>query len=155
MNTQIDITTHDSVADFFISFAQIHGDCITNLKLQKLVYYAQAWHLAIFDAPLFEEEFQAWVHGPVCPPLYARFRDYRWNPISLDIEEPKISLDAKKYLTEVCEAYGQYSGYQLEQMTHTEAPWIEARGGIPLDEASTSIIAKQAMREYYAELIEK
>lgn len=144
--------THDTVANFFINFTQNHGDCLTNLKLQKLVYYAQAWHLALYDEPLFESDFQAWVHGPVCPPLYARFREYRWNPISEHPDQVDISDTVEKHLIDVFEAYGQYSGYQLEQMTHAESPWVDARGGIPLDEASVAIIPKQAMRDFYSKL---
>ena len=52
-----------------------------NLKLQKLVYYAQAWHLALRDVPLFEEDFEAWVHGPVIPALYQEYKKFGWRPI--------------------------------------------------------------------------
>jgi len=144
--------THDTVADFFIKFAHEHGDCLTNLKLQKLVYYAQAWNLALYDKPLFESDFQAWVHGPVCPELYARFKGYRWKPITEQPDLPEIPENVKKHLIDVFEAYERYSGYQLEQMTHAEAPWIDARDGIPLDEASNAVISKESMKDFYSKL---
>ncbi|MCF6337725.1 MAG: DUF4065 domain-containing protein [Gammaproteobacteria bacterium] len=144
--------THDTIADFFIDFAQDHGDYLTNLKLQKLVYYAQAWNLALYDKPLFDADFQAWVHGPVCPALYTRFKKYRWNPITIRPETATLPDDVKAHLVNVFEAYEQYSGYQLEQMTHAEAPWVDARKGIPLDEASTAVISKQSMKDFYSKL---
>ena len=56
----------------------LHKKSFTHKQLQKLCYYAQAWHLALLNRPLFDEEFQAWIHGPVCPTLYAHYVDYRW-----------------------------------------------------------------------------
>lgn len=145
---------HDTIADFFIDFSQNHGDCLTNLKLQKLVYYAQAWYLGINGSSLIESDFQAWVHGPVCPSLYRRFKKYGWNPISEHPEEVSIPDNIREHLTEVFDVYGQYSGYQLEQMTHAESPWMSARGDIPLDDASNAIISKQSMQDFYSELAE-
>lgn len=58
------------VADYIIAFAHEHGDPVSNLKLQKLLYYAQAWHLALHDNPLFDERIEASVHGPAVPPVY-------------------------------------------------------------------------------------
>lgn len=144
--------TSNSIADFFISFAQKHGDYLTNLKLQKLVYYAQAWNLALNDKPLFDNDFQAWIHGPVCPSLYSKFKQYRWNPITEAPSDVTLPDVIEKHLIEVFDIYGQYSGYQLEQMTHAEAPWIDARGDALLDEASTAVIPKQAMKVFYSKL---
>lgn len=144
--------THNSIADFYIKFSHEHGDYITNLKLQKLVYYAQAWHLGLYSKELFEADFQAWVHGPVCPPLYFRLKQYGWNPITEQPEKIDIQEDVEKHLIEVYEVYGQYTGYQLEQMTHSESPWLDARGGIPIDEASSEIIPKKSMMEFYSKI---
>lgn len=144
--------THDTVADFFIVSAHKHGDCLTNLKLQKLVYYAQAWSLGLRGEEIFDADFQAWVHGPVCPALYARFKEYRWNPITIQPELPKIPDEIESHLIDVYEAYEQFSGYQLEKMTHAEDPWIIARDGIPLDEASNAVIHKEEIRDFYSRL---
>ena len=65
--------TISDIADYFITKNHEYGDYITNLKLQKLVYYAQAWYLAFLDKPLFDEDFEAWVHGPVNRDLYDRY----------------------------------------------------------------------------------
>jgi uncharacterized phage-associated protein len=143
-------TTATQIADFFINFSQNHGDCTTNLKLQKLVYYAQAWNIALYDEALFEEDFEAWVHGPVCPSLYSRFKKYRWNAISEEVKKPELSDKVQEHLLDIIDAYGVHSGYELEQMTHKEKPWVEARGNTPLDEISTAIITKNSMKEYYS-----
>ena len=72
------------VASWFLS-----QDSMTHKKLQKLCYYAQAWYCALYDgSPLFEDEIQAWVHGPVVPSLYPVYADYKWIPI------PKAEFDA-------------------------------------------------------------
>lgn len=69
------------IASYFIERANQTKSTINNLKLQKLVYYSQAWHLAIHGIPLFKEDFQAWVHGPVVPELYQKYKGFGWQPI--------------------------------------------------------------------------
>jgi uncharacterized phage-associated protein len=148
-------TTANAVADFFLSFCQEHGDCLTNLRLQKLVYYAQAWHLALYNAPLFDEKFQAWVHGPVVPSLYQRFKRYGWQPITAAVSEPNISGHVREHLEEVFNVYGRYSAWDLERMTHSEEPWTAAREGLDLDENCEREISDDLMLEYYRRLAER
>lgn len=143
-------TTAREVADFFLSFAHEHGDNLSNLKLQKLVYYAQAWFLALCDAPLFDEDFQAWVHGPVCVPLYHDFKQYSWHPIMENPNMPMLDGDVREHLEEVYSVFASFSAYDLENMTHEEAPWLEARGELPIDEASTNVISREMMQAFYA-----
>src|SRR6266567_7157103 len=126
-------TTARRVADLILHSAFEQKIEITNLKLQKLLYYCQAWYLAIQDRPLFGERIEAWVHGPVVPPVFGSLKDYRWNPIPSpgDVEErDPVVLD---HVHEVLEAYGDLSGQQLEALTHREDPWRSARKGFPED----------------------
>lgn len=142
------------VAAYFLAKAQEHGDLITHLKLQKLVYYAQAWYLALFDQLLFEEELQAWVHGPVAPSLYNLYKEYGWMPITEKVAMPDINEEKiYKHLDEVYEVFGGFTAFELERMTHEETPWINARGGIPNDIQSTNIINPDDMKNYYHQLI--
>ena len=147
--------TANEVADYFIALSNGSGEAMTNLKLQKLVYYAQAWHLANEDTPLFNEDFQAWVHGPVIPDLYHEYKEFGASPIvkEIDIEGLKARLgdDVVSYLDEVAGVYMPYGGYHLEMMTHKEDPWIEARGGCQDDEICAEIISKEKMRTYYGQ----
>lgn len=145
--------TADQVADFIIRFAHEYGDCITNLKLQKLLYYAQGWFLALNDGePLFDEHLEAWVHGPVHPGVYHRFKRLRWDPISCDIDEPQIPADVADHLREVLDAYGPFSAYQLELMTHREDPWINARDGLAPDEPSQALISHPDMQKFFSSI---
>ena len=138
------------VADFLVRFCDEHGDVITNLRLQKYLYYAQGWFLAFYDRPLFDEDLQAWVYGPVHPETYRRFKHHSFQPVTGDdvgsSELPDIVQD---HLVEVHSAYGKFSAWDLERMTHAEDPWREARGDLPEDEPSTAVISQESMRRYF------
>lgn len=136
------------VASYFIKLANDTGSFISNLKLQKLVYYAQAWFLAIYGEPLFDEEFQAWIHGPVIPDLYARYKEFGWRPIQEDAN-PDLPDHISAFLDEVASEYFACDAYELEKMTHLEDPWRIARGNLPPDASSSEIIQKGWMQEYY------
>ena len=147
--------TANQVADFILCFAREHGDNLTNLKLQKLVYYAQAWHLALYDEPLFDDPVQAWVHGPVVYSVYQRFKDYGWQPITAPIDCDRVTLPeaVEQHLIEVMDEYGGFNAYELERMTHEEAPWQNARGALPMDEPSNTVINPDDMKHYYRQRV--
>lgn len=146
------------VAAYFLCRQDLEaGDPITHLKLQKLVYYAQAWSLALRLEPLFDEDFEAWVHGPALMSLYTYYADHGWNPLPIpqDFDSSSIDEEVRSFLDEVWQVYGGYSAKKLEQLTHSEQPWIEARKGCgPLDK-SREIIRKESMQAYYRGLYEK
>lgn len=151
--------TSADVADYFLAFANETGDLVTNMKLQKLVYYAQAWFIANKKKALFDEEFEAWVHGPVIPTLYRKYKIHGFSPI---IQKSVLSEVKKRFdketldiLEEVTKAYMQYSAYQMELMTHQEAPWIEARKGLEPDENSDNSINKDLIKDYYGARLRK
>lgn len=148
------ITAYD-VAKYFIFKANQVGSFLSNLKLQKLVYYAQAWYLANYKKPLFAEKFEAWIHGPVQPELYRKFKSFKWLPIDLEVNEVPASItkDITDFLDEVAEAYFKYDGLELEIMTHNELPWQEARKGISPYEFSNEIISEETMQIFYSGLL--
>lgn len=144
----IDVFT---VAKYFLQ-----QNSMTHKKLQKLCYYAQAWHCAFYkNKPLFENRIEAWVHGPVSPELYARYSGYGWNEIpQLDItEEIDITRKEKKLLDQIWEIYGKYDATQLEILSHTEEPWKNARNGIEELVSSNEEITYEAMGQYYREIL--
>lgn len=147
-----DLISPPTLSDFLLVESRERGDVLTNLKLQKLIYYAQAWHLAIKDAPLFEEDFEAWVHGPVLRSQYFRFRDFTWKPITTDVARPTVPGAIATHLDQVVDVFGCETAVALELMTHREGPWIDARGGVPMDSPSNAIITKSAMKEFYRAL---
>lgn len=148
-----DICSPDLVSNYLLAESRERGDVLTNLKLQKLLYYAQAWHLALKGEPIFAEEFRAWVHGPVLLSQYHRFRKYRWEPILEDIQRPDdLAASVRDHLDEVLDVFGSETATALELMTHREQPWQEARGDTPSDEPSNAIINKNIMKDFYRSL---
>lgn len=122
------------IARYFLALGQVadetgdEEDPISNLKLQKLVYYAQGYHLALHDQPLFPEPIQAWNHGPVVPDLYREYKKYGSGPIpheeGLDLRA--IDEPTQQFLKNVYETVGQFTAWRLRQMTHAEPPWRES-----------------------------
>jgi uncharacterized phage-associated protein len=114
----------NDVADYFLSKNdETAGELISNLKLQKLLYYAQGFHLAITDKPLFPERIEAWIHGPVVPRVYHRFKDYGETALPAAGQRLSFDKETAELLEEVHQVYGQFSAWKLREMTHEEAPW--------------------------------
>ncbi|MEH7062220.1 type II toxin-antitoxin system antitoxin SocA domain-containing protein [Bacillus wiedmannii] len=145
------------VANYFLSKSTPNTEySITHLKLQKLVYYAQGWHLALNDGQeLFEEDIRAWVHGPVCPKLYEMYNNHKYFEIQPVVVPESILANAKvkKTLDIVWETYGSYDGKFLEELTHQEMPWLKARENLDPDQSGNELISKEAMEEYFKEML--
>ncbi len=145
------ITDCLDVARYFIVKAYEDGREaeMTNMKVQKLLYYAQSLHLALYDEPLFNEEIQAWRYGPVCPPAYRFYSDFEANQLPIpDREElSQIPDERKDVLAEVWEYFGSYHAYLLSDMTHLEFPWKKARRGLSSEARSTERILLQDLKE--------
>ncbi len=146
---------HSDVADYFLALANESGDVVTNLKLQKLVYYAQAWHLGIFSKRLFSADFEAWVHGPVIPALYHTYKERGSAPIVIKLKTSDVAARfhpaAVKFLGDVADVYMKFGGHELELMTHQEEPWVEARQGLEPDEPCSVVISEKTMERYYGQ----
>lgn len=133
------------IADWFLAKSEM-----THKKLQKLCYYAQAWCYALRGYRLADTDFQAWIHGPVSPALYERFKGFGYDSIRIvgdyvsQIEEADVQL-----LEDVWETYGDHTGNALEVLTHREFPWQEARKGYAPDERCTVVISPESMISYY------
>ncbi|MER0238053.1 type II toxin-antitoxin system antitoxin SocA domain-containing protein [Fulvimarina sp. MAC8] len=141
------------LADALIFESRERGELLTPLKLQKLVFYADAWHLALYDSEITSEGFQAWVHGPVALSQYHRFKDLKWRPIDDEsIEYPEISESLKAHVDEIIDVFGSETAVALEIMTHHERPWLDARGDIPEDAPCNNYISKQVTKDYYRSL---
>lgn len=149
------MATASELARYIVKAFQEAGDPVTNLKLQKLLYYVQGWHLVIHDKPAFNERMEAWIHGPVQPGVYGEYKWYRWNPITDDVSVPALDKELVELTNEVLDAYGGDSGYELEIRTHHETPWLEARNGIPPDQESTAIISHESMKLFFSRLADE
>lgn len=127
---------------------------ITAMKLQKLVYYSQAWSLVWDEKALFTEEIQAWANGPVTPALYNEHRGiYNLTSISKG-DSSALDTYEKETIDVVLGAYGDKSSQWLSDRTHSEMPWIEARkqAGISDGEICNEPITQAMMMEYYSSL---
>jgi uncharacterized phage-associated protein len=134
----------------------LHKESMSNKKLQKLCYYAEAWHQALYDSTLIKgSHFEAWVHGPVCPSLYEKYKDYGWNDIPKLKKKPTIDQETNEFLEIVYNTYGHFTGHQLETLTHNEKPWQEAREGLGECEASNNVIKTAIMKEFYNSIREE
>lgn len=121
-------------------------------KLQKLCYYSQAWAIAWTEKPLFDEDFQAWSNGPVCPELFNLHRGmYSISDIGKG-NSSLLSEDEKDTINTVLSEYGDMQPYDLRELTHQEPPWKNARGNVPEGEPCRNIITKESMGEYYGSL---
>lgn len=150
MNTEM-YTVFDAANWFMKKGANIHK------KIQKLCYYAQAWNLVYNGSPMFDSGFEAWVHGPVNRWLWNELKGYGY----CDIEPNALGDKAKEItdaailnvLDQVWATYGEYSGFELERLTHTEAPWLRAREGYSDMEPSNVPIDPELMKSYYSSLL--
>lgn len=126
------------------------GDLLTNLKLQKLLYYEQGFHLAYFGTQLFEENIEAWQYGPVVPDVYNYFKKYGKNVI--EPEECGIQISDKEecaLFDEVYSVYGKYSAFGLMNMTHSESPWASTHVGVGNE------ISLQKMTDFFKTRLEQ
>jgi len=130
-----------------------HGD-MTAMKLQKLMYYAQAWHMVWAERPLFDDDFEAWANGPVLPSLYDRHRGMFYVSPALFPYADSATLHPQERtnIDKVLGFYGQQTAQWLSNLTHQEAPWLQARGALAPGAASSEIVPKFAMHEYYSGL---
>lgn len=139
------------VADYFIWFSNKNNVKVYTMTIHKNVYYAQAWYLAIYDQPLFEEDFQAWIYGPVIPELYAEYKicDSR-KPISINLTLPRLSPEIENFLQIIATSFIDINRFTLSDLTHEKgSPWDLTRGNLPPDARSQKIIPKNLIKNYY------
>jgi uncharacterized phage-associated protein len=127
---------------------------MTHLKLQKLVYYAQAWSLVWDESPLFREKIEAWVGGPVVPKLFDRLRHrFKVDYKTLGAGDPdRLNSTQRETLDAVLDYYAPQSSQYLSDLTHLEEPWQEARRGLATGERGKREITRASMAIYYGSL---
>ena len=156
------------VANFFLEKAHQEGVPLTAMKLQKLVYIAYGWHLALTNKKLFTEEIEAWKHGPVVPSLYHEFKHFRKNPITsfatsydYDSEQeivPRVQEsegETNMVLSKVWNIYKRFSGWSLREKTHVkDGPWDrvydEKKMGVEIRDEDISEHYKERIKVYLA-----
>lgn len=143
------------VADWFLAQSSMSPK-----KLQKLMYYAYAWILTLTNESsqhlnnrLFDQHFEAWVHGPVLRSIYYEYNHYRFDEIPQKGETPKFSADVMDILEQVWQVYGSYSANELESITHQELPWQVARQNLSPLEASNRYLDDRVIFDFYIQQV--
>lgn len=136
-----------SIANKILAYAAAendNGELFSNMKLQKLLYYVQGFHLAVFETPLFDEEIEAWMYGPVVPSVYYHYQQYQNKGIEPS-EEEILALPQKEeaLFNEVLRIYGNYSAIGLMNFTHAEYPWVSTPTG------RGNIITKDKLQAFF------
>lgn len=138
-----------AVANWFLK-----KESMTQKKLQKLCYYAQAWSYALRNEPLVDSEFEAWVHGPVSRRLYAHYGGTGFAPLSPNAVDTAFSPDIEEFLGSVWLTYGEHTGNSLEVLSHGEPPWLNARAGCDSHAKCENKISPDDMKWYYRSIYE-
>jgi len=144
---------------YFLYRCSFFGDIITNLKMQKLLYFTHVWSLVNSGESCFEEKFQAWPNGPVLKSVYDQLKHFGGMPIDPDFSgidsekklqtlEKSLSIQ-KEVLDEVYEIYGSLPAFQLVALSHQENSWINARKGLDVSEHSTGFMLDKDILEQY------
>lgn len=137
------------VAKFFLQ----KGGPIISMKLQKIVYYAQAWSLVLRGKALFPERILAWSYGPIIYELYEQHK-HNFVVTYLKYGDPtRLHDDEKAFLEKIYAYYSKFSYSELSQMTHSEDPWITAYRNTMHEEGSSSVISLESMEEFYSKKI--
>lgn len=127
--------------------------CMTTIKLQKLVYYCQAWSLVWKETSLFESKIEAWANGPVSPELFSSHKGRFEIKASEKIgESTKLTSHQKEVIDAVIDTYGGKSSQWLVELTHLENPWRDARENVPAGQRCNKEITLSAMHDYYSGL---
>lgn len=140
-----------------INYILNHCGDITPLALQKSLYYVQGFYYAFNNKFLFEEDCQAWAHGPVYPEVYFKYKHFKFDPIESKIEVSDTIFTSSELIIieNVIKHFCCYSGKVLEKFTHSEYPWLQTRGNIPELKSSTEIIKKEYIGKYFKDVKEK
>jgi uncharacterized phage-associated protein len=167
-------TSAKAIANYFLELARKERKALNPMQIQKLVYFAHGWYLALFGQPLVQEDIQAWSYGPVIPSLYGEFKKFGNGPINeeatesrfegmifkvvkpsiRDIPDVQERTRIEAFLDRVWKVYSPFSAIQLSNMTHQEdSPWkiaLEQSGG-----GRGTIIQNNLIREYFLKQVQK
>lgn len=158
----------DDIANYFVWFANEHGDLITHLKVQKLCYFAEVFYVAHKGQSLTGEPFEAWVHGPVSKTLWERLKKYQHRPINEEVSllseydtgectyvKPDVPEEIEAHLEKVIAICWGVSAWELECLSHEHVPWKNARKDLKPYEHCDRQIMQDDIREFYTEYVKE
>lgn len=141
-----------TIANYFLT-----RSALTPKKIQKIVYYAYSWFIALNNENaneitnvLFNERPEAWLHGPVFPNLYNHFREFNWHEVPrIEREIVFENSDINDFLDNIWNVFGELSADELEYMTHQELPWINARKNVNSSDPSNNLMSLEDIFNFY------
>ena len=145
-------TKASDVARYLIllASAEAEPEYLSPMRLQKLLYYVQGWHLARTGLPMFSDRIEAWARGPVVPSVWREYRDKGTRIIFPEgLANPNLSDADKKFVESVWSAYKGFSAISLSEMTHGETPWKETRGNLPPEASCKRVIDTDRMKRFF------
>ena len=136
-----------NITKYILYRCSFDGDVVTNLRMQKLLYFVYVWHLVKLGSPCFKEKFQAWPNGPVLASVYRELKQFGAQPIDSDFSgietqedlenlKKAIGKKTKQLVDEVYEKYIMFTPFELVALTHEEVAWKNARKGLDVSERS-------------------
>lgn len=134
------------MSNYVIRYLKHNNQDVNHLKLQKLLYYIEAWNMVFLNNPIFTDDIEAWQHGPAIRSVWDHFKKYSILYDELPVCEAcscTMSNEQRAVTNDVLDEYGDKTGYYLENLTHSEEPWKKAR------KTSEQIINKQFMKQFY------
>lgn len=143
-------TKIEKVASYIVNSAYD----VTNLALQKILYYIQGCSIVVRGDVIFRENCEAWIHGPVYPDIYEKYKEFGREPIECPLQQ-SMELDLEEDLElikEVVDLFGKYNGKYLEYLTHKEEPWISARKGYDEWQSSNEVISIESIEKYFSKV---
>lgn len=147
------------IAHYFMAKSKKSGrKDFTNKKLQKLIFYAQAWNLVFNNEKIINDKFEAWIHGAAIPSLYRHYKKFGFSQIDEKYEDEEfdtLTEKEKTLLDEIWEVYGKYDADYLELLNHSEEPWQKARQNSTPFEPSRAVISEKDMKSYYGDKLGK
>jgi uncharacterized phage-associated protein len=146
------------VADFLLHLSAMEDEpeYLTEIRLQKLLYYAQAWFLVFNEAPLFDTRIEAWAHGPTIAEIHKKYSHI--GPAGIPPEKEfgeRLTEAEKEFLFEIWDTYKKYSAWSLRDMATKEAPWIQARGKCGPADRCDNEVTHESLKSYFDKLLEK
>lgn len=153
-NTLKQISAID-LSKYILKYFSEKNTTINHLKLQKLVYYIDAWHYVLLEKPLIMEDFEAWMHGPVVRALWDYYKNESILSNALILKDEYqllfVTQEQLEVINDVLDEYGDKTSYYLECLTHEEKPWLMARVGYAASDYCSEVISKEIMKQYYSE----
>ena len=147
----------NSKIEMVIGYLLYKCEDVTPLALQKLLYYVQGFFYAFNKIFIFEDDCEAWVHGPVYRKVYHKYSDYKYDSIDGpdNFDETIFSVAEKAVIDRIVDNFSCYSGKVLEHFTHSEQPWLETRSDLPVSAQSDRVINKNLIADYFSAVKQK